>query len=323
MKPRVYLGDKERKECLEKYINGTSIRQLSREYNVDPRVVKKILRKNKIEIRTGLGGYRKYSLNQDTFSDAENNPEAAYWVGFLMADGYVNEKFMYTALFLSETDVDHVEKFRDFLGTNKPVSIRERIVREGSYKNSKNSASLSVNSSKIVMDLVRYGVIQNKTGREEAKLLENNPHFWRGMIDGDGYISFQKNSSIGSPYLSLTGSKIICEQFSKFIESLVGEIPRISKCKPRLLYRIIITCSKAITVMKTLYQNSTVFLNRKMEKAKELMEWKSNKKVIPDLTLEEFDKLREDYGSWKAAAKILGISYDCLRKKRNKKKGVY
>ena len=70
---------------------------------------------------------RYYELNEEAF-DAITE-ESAYWVGFLMADGCVsdpaNGRCPTLALALAQRDMHHVVRFREFLGSTHPVSIRK------------------------------------------------------------------------------------------------------------------------------------------------------------------------------------------------------
>lgn len=57
---------------------------------------------------------KKYSLNEHVF-DVIDNQEKAYWLGFLMADGYNHQTKSCVALRLKAEDREILEKFKLFL----------------------------------------------------------------------------------------------------------------------------------------------------------------------------------------------------------------
>lgn len=65
-------------------------------------------------------GKRKYILNQNFFDDIDTE-EKAYWLGFLYADGYNNEKRKEVKIRLAIKDEEHLLKLRDTLYIKKIV----------------------------------------------------------------------------------------------------------------------------------------------------------------------------------------------------------
>jgi hypothetical protein len=62
---------------------------------------------------------RKYSLNEDFFETIDSEAKA-YWLDFLAADGHISDKAI--ILKLHNRDKTHVEKFRDALNSNAPIT---------------------------------------------------------------------------------------------------------------------------------------------------------------------------------------------------------
>ena len=48
--------------------------------------------------------------------DNIDNPEKAYWLGFIVADGYLNKEKRMLRIKLGDIDKHHLEKFINFLG---------------------------------------------------------------------------------------------------------------------------------------------------------------------------------------------------------------
>lgn len=141
--------------------------------------------RNGRKLNSGDGARLRY----DAFNAL--TPESAYWVGFLMADGYINrckKGAPDVALCLSIKDKEHVYKFKGFLHSDRAVSFSK-----GRYP----TAIFSVSSESLVTRLEQLGVTTHKTftARVDEKLADN-PHFWRGLIDGDGCLHKHKKTQV-------------------------------------------------------------------------------------------------------------------------------
>jgi len=149
------------------------------------------------EILPDMPKNRKYFFDERAFQFVDS-PETAYWLGFLMADGGVSRNCL--SLNLGGKDKEHLKKFQGFLGSNHNIYYRPK------KEKTNESYGITVCSKKLITDLSQYGIISQKTGKEQIK---NIPHeFIRdwilGFFDGDGSISLVK----GSPVFSLASSSI-------------------------------------------------------------------------------------------------------------------
>lgn len=52
------------------------------------------------------------------FNDIDSS-EKAYWLGFILADGYINEKKAFMRIKLKECDKNHLDKFVKFIDGDK------------------------------------------------------------------------------------------------------------------------------------------------------------------------------------------------------------
>lgn len=128
---------------------------------------------------------RKYNLNENFF-ELIDSEEKAYFLGFLFADGYVNEKLNMVDLTLHNKDKEILNKFVGLLYfEGRPLSIiRTNYLR------------LVINSKKITNDLKLHGCFQKKTFNLKFPKLDKNliKHFIRGYFDGDGCVMINKNT---------------------------------------------------------------------------------------------------------------------------------
>lgn len=231
-------------EILDQYAQGKSARQLGFHYNVADVTISAFLKRRNIKIRNRSEQKRKWTLNEKAFD--ELSPEAFYWIGFLLADGNVHKTKMRSwqlCLGLAAKDSEHIEKFKKFLGCNKPL-----------YFNEKNGgAFLIVYSNYLCERLAQFGMVPNKSKIVKIpEICKNNRDFWRGMVDGDGWVSVANNYDVG-----LCGTYDTVKHFIDFIGRQV-KIRQRTGC-----FEVRYGCGPAKRVAKILYQNSTIFLDRK------------------------------------------------------------
>jgi NUMOD3 motif len=217
---------------------------------------------------------RRCKVNESAFNSLTE--ESAYWIGYLISDGNVcykkDKKGIPTiALHVKDTDLAHLQKFRDFLHSSYKISrYANKIWANVSY-------SISFPSQQMANALAKYGFVPRKCFTAEIKgEVENNRHVWRGMIDGDGCLGVyvRKNSNETSrrvPYISITGTKTICLQFRSFLEKEICE-PMPPGIFYKKSYLFMLSDHRAVKTIKLLYSDCTIALNRKLQKALEIME---------------------------------------------------
>lgn len=192
------------------------------------------------------------------------SPNMAYVLGFIFADGCI----------VRGTYAGYSDSLK-FGVQVKDVDILEKIKRELKSKHSisivKNAAHFSIASQKIVDDLKSLGISYRKSLRER---IPNVPEkfikdFIRGIVDGDGSLWLDQRNY---PTLSITGGKNILDFirehfFKKFhLHSALVKQSYSEKIK-RNLYQISYRCSSAQTLIKYIYNDHGLFLNRKFKTA--------------------------------------------------------
>lgn len=256
-KPNKELSD----EIIQEYNNGKSARQIGFKYCIANVTVTDFLKRNNIKIRKHPEANRMrygYGLNENVFD--EINEESAYWIGFILSDGnvYKGDRNSNSINFgLKESDWEHLEKLKKFLGCTKPL-----------YRNNK-SVFIAFYSKKIQDKLAEFGIVPCKSKIAKVpELLKNNKHFWRGVIDGDGWVTFNKS---GYPTMGLCGTLDIVNSFIKLIGKMVDAKQRdINKNFAQIAYHT----TSAQIICKYLYNNSKIYLNRKYENYKKICKWK-------------------------------------------------
>lgn len=269
-KPMGPPGVSDEIKCLvcQKYKDGESGHQVAKEFGISTGYVYTILKLGGVPSRSLSEANRKYSLDQSVFSNITE--ESSYWIGFLLADGCLGlqgggaVKIIQVAL--KHSDKGHLEKLRVFLGTDHPIYEHWGICNNKPYQ----SARLTINSKRIFDDLVYYGLKPRKSLDRNIKIkgLENDRHFWRGMVDGDGSIGIYKYGKYKYPSFGLcAGSQKLLRQFLDFLPFTM-----IKNVHPhKNIFRVEYAGSNAKKVISYLYSDCSIYLDRKMNIAQEVM----------------------------------------------------
>lgn len=276
------LTDQQKIDIVKEYTEDqeTTLNSLGRKYKVNYGTIGSILRKRGVSIRNNQSVLsRIYTLDETVFEKIDNE-EKAYWLGFLYADGCNMPESNYLNLSLQEKDKYILYRYADFFKTNKPLRLKKEI-KNGIEK--QNSWGLEIYSNKICEDLVNLGCVPRKTFSLKFPTEDQVPnnlirHFVRGIFDGDGCYTL-RNKMVGKfgPYLSvsaqLTSTEHVCLGLQKLITEVLDSYSAI-KFHENKITRILTVESKDgfYRLCKWMYQDSTIYLERKYKKYLQFLE---------------------------------------------------
>jgi hypothetical protein len=201
---------------------------------------------------------RIYKVNENFFN-VINTEAKAYWLGFIFADGSVRTKnnSYHLRIALDRKDEKHVNKFKMCINSEHPIT----------FPRQSNLALIDVSSQRIVCDLGKYGVIPNKSliANPNLSFISDSllPHFWRGMLDGDGNIFKLKNKNRWQ--ISLCGSYDVVLKFKEFVISLVDHKTGHMGKRDNIWRYYVSDLRVCRRVIDTCYNRSSIYLDRKKE----------------------------------------------------------
>ena len=198
------------------------------------------------------------NYNRNIFNKIDNE-EKAYWLGFIVADGYLNINKHMLRIKLGNRDRSHLIKFIKFIGGNEEM-LKSEIHSETGNEN----FYVSLYSKEVMNDLLSLGIEQAKSGKEKVCNIDKKYYrdFIRGLWDGDGFIR-ENLSGIG-----LVGSEEVLAFVQNYFNNSLGVKPL--KIYPhcntfKIEYR---STRKAIPlILNHLYGDKDVALDRKKELA--------------------------------------------------------
>lgn len=279
---RAVVDDATKAKLAEMYLDGYGLKFICEELDVDRSYAHDLLKAAGVQTdgrRANAKGLR-HSCNESAFSLSESGEytaEQKYWAGVLFADGSIRYcKNGSAVLKLAMIDLEHIEKFRQFLGWTGSINLQQpRKIKgqKGQVYESQPTHSIQVTGKKWKNDLAVFGIVPRKTYEQFFPgFLALDRDFWRGVVDGDGYVH---DSGRGSVTVGVCGTIATSEAFSSLVFKLTGFAPkveqRITCANWDGFARVKINGERARIVLKWLYENAEVFLDRKMQK---YLEWR-------------------------------------------------
>lgn len=227
------------------------------------------------------------------------------------------------SLEVSEKDSDIVIKLFEEI----PNSHIRKRTRDTNFKQGYTTFTF-VNGHKPFRDyFIECGFpTEDKTNNANTPQVEYDElSFWRGVIDGDGSLGYQKyNSSENEkeiPFVSLvTKSEVLKQAYCNFLQKRYGITKKVSRNKRDDAYNISINCEVAQQLAKDLYlsEERCLCLDRKYNLAKDIQNWvrKHPKKIIHKWTEEEDNYILSH--TVKQSAKYIRMSETSIRTRLSK-----
>lgn len=260
----------------QRYVSGDTTPSIANDYGVSSNAIGALLRRHGVAMRDNVSAQRVLHPLDETAFDVLT-PEACYWAGFLFADGCITHSGRrknnpVLSLGLSAVDVAHVEKFRTFMRCSNKIT---RFIGAG-YRHAGEFASLAFRSPRITERLRAVGMTNPSAIRTASIDLAKSRDFWRGVVDGDGYVRIKQSPleyRTPTAIIGVVGWFPLVQQFHEFCRSIVKTESMISRAsKKSKIFDCRFACRNAETIVAALYSGATVYLDRKMDSANKIMQ---------------------------------------------------
>lgn len=239
-------------DIVEMYKSGMTMEQIAKEVGVARRTIGNRLNKLGVETRKTSS---KWEINENYF-EVIDTEEKAYWLGFIYADGYVNNNGRYALeIGVNEKDRGHLEKFLKAIGSNHPIETREHT----------SSVRVNISNKKLVQDLVSHGLHPNKSESTifPIHLGELVKHFMRGYFDGDGTLSVKPEKQ---RYRAVViGTPNFLHDFQNHLPVNPTKLMRDKRCQGNTAYIEKAGKNICLKVATFLYDEATIYLDRKYQ----------------------------------------------------------
>lgn len=255
---------------------------------------------------------RRYAVNEGFFDQIDTEAKA-YWLGFITADGCVKSgrrdgRPDTVKIALGRKDREHLAAFREAVGSEHPIRDGEHE----SYGRVREHSEIAITSVRLADALIDLGVTPRKSLTVRpcpAVSSDLARHYWRGLIDGDGWIRHDRKRH--QHILGLGGSKAIVRAFHAFL--IGGGVRTKIQPKPYKSIWVLAICGRKVvqTAGALLWKNAQIVLCRKHVRYLEIA------KIKPPgrfnwLTQDELDQRKATLKTWRAVAESLGTSRESL-----------
>jgi transposase len=292
------LTEYQKTRIVQFYASGQSVAQLAKRFQVSVSTVHDLLHCHNVVLHSPQETAKKYQLRHDAFD--ELTPDAAYWIGFLFADGSVLRRgdAAEVQVRLSERDRQHLVKLRTFLGSNHKIGDAP-AGNFGGYR-SRPSARLTVGSRRLAQRLLSLGRYE---GPIDGTLIQSRD-FWRGIVDGDGSLGILAS---GYAYIGLVGSRRLLEAFLVFLQEN-GLGARMTIRPDKTIFQVATAGHIAEKIVSLLYENATVALDRKAASAAKIADAKERRLDVQRSRLAQIAEWYQEGASLKVIGSRLGVS---------------
>lgn len=234
-------------EIVELYQGGTGYVKISNQISYPSRQVRQVLVDHGIEIQ--LPTQTRYNIDEHAF-DVIDNELAAYWLGFIYADGCVYKNSLSIELHIK--DKDHLEKIKPFLKTKRPLYITPKArfsVRNDHLSQRLKELGILVDRPNIVLAVSQFPIVLAR-------------HFIRGYFDGDG--SARKKKTTIRFCVQMDIAEWLKEHFRTFLNA---------ECRRRIqglkntnkIFLLEFSPVDSLLIRDYLYKDASVWLERKKE----------------------------------------------------------
>jgi hypothetical protein len=211
----------------------------------------------------------KYNCNKTVFKEIKSE-EDAYWLGFILADGHNHQN---KTLRVDIKDEGHLNKLSKLIYPDGDKPIKTRDLGFGTIY------YFHCGVSEVVRNLSYHGIVPNKSKIATLPSIPNEMyrHFIRGLFDGDGCLTFSLDRNYRRYTFSIVGNEELMIGVKNIVKNQIGIDLGFGKMK--MIHYIYKRGNQQImTLLNWLYDDSTVFLNRKNKKFNEMLEYYGNKK---------------------------------------------
>lgn len=247
-------------KVIELYEQGKSQTYIEQTLCLTRKTIRQLIKSKDLNYRDKSEQWHiRYETEIDHDCFKELNPTSLYWIGMLYTDGHIEEKREASIdLVLHNDDINHLEKFKLFLKSNRLVKSCGKT----------NASRMRFNSKTIRDRLIELGFTHNKScAITPHELLKESRDFWRGCVDGDGGIYLKnKDGGYNTNQLTLCGTMETIFDFIIFCstQALVkNKYP--SKSHGKNLYQVHYYGKDAVKIADLLYKDSEIYLERKYQ----------------------------------------------------------
>lgn len=273
--------EEEKQKIIDLYKTGKTPSQICKEVDSlkdrKPQTLYPILIKASLYQKKDKNDLRRFKVN-DSYFDVIDNEHKAYWLGLLLADGFLSNSGHATESFGISLSIKDKYILEEFVKDLESTYTVKEYIGKSKFENSCTDfayAKLLIKSKQIFNKLIEYGFTIKKSydGVVPEEHIPDNLkiHFIRGYFDGNGGLSIGSGSHLYT--LDFTGTKEIITWILKYFGKENLKLQERHPDRDNNNVSIKISGDKQIySIMNQIYKDATIYLNRKYERYLKIQE---------------------------------------------------
>ncbi|MDP3729475.1 MAG: LAGLIDADG family homing endonuclease [bacterium] len=213
----------------------------------------------------------KYKFNENFFK--KWNPQMAYILGYLYADGNLTDARYMRGQYTSVTSIDLVtiRRIKSLINSEHTIVPMKATTPHGSIR-----YLLRIGSHKLYADLQKLGLYPNKSLTIKFPKVPRRflNHFVRGYFDGDGCVYLWRSKGLTQKIIVRKLMTIFTSGSRKFLEGLLRALREKLSLRQNRIYNgnrcfdLRFATKDSVEVFKFLYKNTTssLYLKRKYKR---------------------------------------------------------
>lgn len=273
--------EEEKQKIIDLYKIGKTPGQICKEVDSlkdrKPQTLYPILIKAGLYQKKDKNDLRRFKVN-DHYFDVIDNEHKAYWLGLLLADGFLSNSGHATESFGISLSIKDKYILEEFVKDLESTYTVKEYIGKSKFENSCTDfayAKLLIKSKQIFNKLIEYGFTTTKSydGVVPEKYIPDDLkiHFIRGYFDGNGGLSIGSGSHLYT--LDFTGTKEIITWILEYFDK--GNLKLQERHPDRNNNNVSIKISgdkQIYSIMNQIYKDATIYLTRKYERYLKLQE---------------------------------------------------
>lgn len=273
--------EEEKQKIIDLYKTGKTPSQICREVDSlkdrKPQTLYPILIKAGLYQKKDKNDLRRFKVN-DHYFDVIDNEHKTYWLGLLLADGFLSNSGHATESFGISLSIKDKYILEEFVKDLESTYAVKEYIGKSKFENSCTDfayAKLLIKSKQIFNKLIEYGFTTKKSYDgvvpEEYIPDDLKIHFIRGYFDGNGGLSIGSGSHLYT--LDFTGTKEIITWILKYFNKENLKLQERHPDRDNNNVSIKISGDKQIySIMSRIYKDATIYLIRKYDRYLKLQE---------------------------------------------------
>lgn len=289
------MNYEKRNQQILDFVQTHSEEETARFFNLSQSRIHQIVKSSGLKLKKSRINLSKLNLDIDYFKEI-NTPEKAYWLGFICADGYINNLNNKLSIFVKDLEI--LQKFKKDIKSEHKIS--ERFIFDHRTNKTYHEYYIQIGNEMFVRNLINW-VTHNKTNILQFPniLEEYYSYFIAGLFDGDGSVCIKKLKTKYTLATSLISTKEVLDYiqnlFLKKFNITPKKLRRVTENKNNV-WVVHWGITDSFYILNYIYCDSPeIYLSRKYNRFKLVL---GGYKTIDDLICHK-SKFKQKQNRWK------------------------